>query len=112
MNILKKPFDSGLDLETLQTIERILQTIPGISEAVLFGSRAMGNYKPASDIDIALKGEDSDKAVSSVKSLLENAPRFPYIVDIVSYESISTREFKQHIDTHGVLLFKDHSLKI
>ncbi|MEI6284934.1 MAG: nucleotidyltransferase domain-containing protein [Bacillota bacterium] len=28
-----------------------------VNEAVLFGSRALGTYKGASDVDIALKGE-------------------------------------------------------
>ena len=46
----------GLSKRDLDEISEILKSFPEIEEAVLFGSRAKGNYKPGSDIDIAIKG--------------------------------------------------------
>jgi predicted nucleotidyltransferase len=36
-----------------------------VEEAILFGSRALGTYKPASDVDIALKGEGVTSALAA-----------------------------------------------
>jgi predicted nucleotidyltransferase len=47
----------GLSDETINSVRNILATIPEIEEAVIYGSRARGDNKPTSDIDIALKGQ-------------------------------------------------------
>ncbi len=46
----------SLPSKSLQQIVALLATFPEIEKAVVFGSRAMGNYKPGSDVDIALNG--------------------------------------------------------
>jgi len=47
----------GLKTSDLDLIIEILRRYPDVEEALIFGSRAMGNYKPGSDVDIALKGK-------------------------------------------------------
>jgi predicted nucleotidyltransferase len=44
----------GLKKDDLAIIIQILVSTAGIEKAISFGSRAKGNYKPGSDIDIAL----------------------------------------------------------
>lgn len=44
----------GLKKDDLDIIIQILVSTAGIEKAVISGSRAKGNYKPGSDIDIAL----------------------------------------------------------
>lgn len=68
----------------------------------LFGSRARGNYKPASDIDLAL---DTGKRVSSLeiakaKNVLE-ALNIPQTIDLVDLHSISP-EFRSIIAKEGI----------
>ncbi len=46
----------GLQKNVIDKISSILETFEEIKQVVLYGSRAMGNYKPASDIDFVLKG--------------------------------------------------------
>lgn len=98
----------GLDEETLNTIEDAIKPFPEIEEALVYGSRAMGNFKPYSDIDIALKGERlTSRAVNALHSFLNDAaPRFPYRVDVLNYHEISNNELKKHIDQQGKVLFK------
>lgn len=98
----------GLDEETLNTIEDAIKPFPEIEEALVYGSRAMGNFKPYSDIDIALKGKRlTSRAVNALHSFLNDAaPRFPYRVDVLNYQEISNKELKKHIDEHGKVLFK------
>ncbi len=45
----------GLTKEQSEKILELLQSSPAVKEIVLFGSRAKGNYREGSDIDIALK---------------------------------------------------------
>ncbi|HHX60200.1 MAG TPA: nucleotidyltransferase domain-containing protein [Epulopiscium sp.] len=78
-----------------------------IEEVIIFGSRAMGNYKKGSDIDLALKGEKvSGKVVRRLSDDLEEEYPLPYFFDIVSYNDIADEAFKNHIDTIGISLWK------
>lgn len=47
----------GIDDKYMKELREILASIPEIEEAVLYGSRARGDYKRGSDIDLSLKGE-------------------------------------------------------
>ena len=83
----------------------ILEAISGyseIEEVIIFGSRAMGNYKKGSDIDLALKGEKVDqRVVRRLSDELEEEYPLPYFFDIVNYNVIEDKEFKHHIDSVG-----------
>jgi len=46
----------GLSRSTLLKIRDVFAQHPAIDSAVVYGSRAMGNYKPGSDIDLSLHG--------------------------------------------------------
>ncbi|MFN9945187.1 MAG: nucleotidyltransferase domain-containing protein, partial [bacterium] len=46
-------------------IQQVLAGFPEVEKAVLYGSRAKGNYKPGSDIDLTLFGEELDERVMS-----------------------------------------------
>ena len=48
--------NTGLTNEELMSIRQIFKHYPMVESAVLFGSRAKGNFENASDIDIAIKG--------------------------------------------------------
>ena len=43
-----------------ETILRAVESIPGISVLVLFGSRARGDHRPDSDLDVAVLPESGD----------------------------------------------------
>ena len=77
-----------------------------IKEALIFGSRALGTYKKASDIDIAIKGDITFDTVSKLTTILDGYPGFPYKVDIINYEVVENQELKKHIDQYGEVVFK------
>lgn len=92
----------GLSKRDLDEISEVLKSFPEIEEAVLFGSRAKGNYKPGSDIDIAIKGRGIEQAcVSDLSYILNEESSLPYFFDIVHYESISEQELVEHINRVG-----------
>ena len=80
---------------------------PEIEEVIIFGSRAMGNYKKGSDIDLALKGEKVDqRVVRRLSDELEEEYPLPYFFDIVNYNDITEEELKHHIDSVGKTIWR------
>jgi predicted nucleotidyltransferase len=94
---------------TQQDHERILSAIqkfPEIERTIIFGSRAMGNNKKASDVDLAIFGKNITSATAiRLRSLLNEELPLPYFFDVVVYEKIANDKLKRHIDEHGVTLF-------
>ena len=106
MNILTA-MHYGLTEAQLQTIIAYLSCYPEIEEAVLFGSRALGSYKKASDVDIAIKGPQvTIFTAAALKSKLEDETVIPYFFDIVPYPKVTHPEFLQHIDSYGISIYK------
>ncbi len=87
----------------------IIETIkkhPEIERVVIFGSRAMGNFKKGSDVDLALVGKNVDsKTVSRLKDNLNEECPLPYFFDILSYNDIANKELKEHIDNLGKIIY-------
>ncbi len=48
---------SGLTSKLISGIKRVFSKYQQIDEVLIYGSRAMGNFKPASDIDLTLEGK-------------------------------------------------------
>lgn len=82
------------------------RSFPEVSELILFGSRAKGNYKAGSDIDLAIKGPSVsyDTAVRLADVLNEEIP-LPYYFDVLHYEAIADRRLVEHIDRVGIVLY-------
>ena len=70
----------GLSESTTGTIRRILAGVPAVSKAVIYGSRAKGNYRPGSDIDLTLFGAGLDlDMLGHISTRLDESP-IPYQV--------------------------------
>lgn len=78
-----------------------------IAEVLLFGSRAKGNYKPGSDVDLAVKGERvTYRTVAQLADCLNEEKPLPYFFDVVHYETIDEPQLVEHIDRVGIVIFK------
>jgi len=64
--------------------------------SILFGSRAMGNYKKGSDVDIAVIG--NERKLSYCLNELSN---LPYFFDVVNLEKIHSQKLLEHIQRVG-----------
>ena len=53
----------GLLDRDIKYIRKALEKYDEIEKAVIFGSRAMGNYKKGSDVDIAIIGKDVSRSI-------------------------------------------------
>ncbi|MGE5630495.1 MAG: nucleotidyltransferase domain-containing protein [Caulobacteraceae bacterium] len=99
--------NSGLKKTDIYYIIDVLKRFGEIEKAVIFGSRAKGNYKPGSDVDIAVYGEHiTFDTLSALHSALEEQGPLPYFFDIVDYTHLDHADLKDHIDRVGKLLYE------
>ena len=95
----------GLNDADISYIKKVIARFSEIESVLIFGSRAMGNFKPGSDIDICLKGKHITlTTVASLKAQLEEMGPMPYQVDVVAYQLIESSELQKHIDQFGILI--------
>ena len=96
----------GLLVSDLENINKVLSVYPKVVKAYLFGSRAKGNFKNGSDIDIALIGEDLDfQTISKISFKLNEETSMPYKFDVLNYHSIKEPDLIEHIDRVGIELY-------
>ena len=63
------------------------------------------NFKPGSDIDLAVKGPVSKDTLSALLTAFEES-LLPYFVDVVIYEHITNEALREHIDRVGISIYK------
>lgn len=96
----------GLLDSDLQYIIEAIGTCQDIAEVVLFGSRAKGNYKPGSDVDLAIKGNRvTPRTVAALADGLNEEKPLPYFFDVVHYDRLDCAQLKDHIDRVGIVIF-------
>ena len=75
-----------------------------IKQVTIYGSRAMGNYRKGSDIDLAFYTGDEHDISATIKEALELLPT-PYLFDVTHYDTLAHQGLKQHIDNYGKRLY-------
>lgn len=80
-----------------------------IEKVLLYGSRAKGNYKPFSDVDLTLVGEklthhDLNQITWAIDDLL-----LPYQFDISLFHKLTNPDLKEHIERKGVVFYQKTS---
>jgi predicted nucleotidyltransferase len=100
------PNKFGLSLRDLESIHSILNKYSNIRTVVLFGSRAKGNFKSGSDIDLAIMNSDiPEETLIKIQNDFKESD-LPYFVDLVNFQSLQHNELKDHISRVGVLFYQ------
>lgn len=101
---------NGLSQNVIGQIVSIFSQYPQISEVVLYGSRAKGNYHPGSDIDLSLKGDKLDlKVLNQISNKLDDL-LLPYMFDLSIYQQIENCDLLAHIERVGQLIYPPKGL--
>ena len=98
--------ETGLPEITCVVIQNILEKYPMIEKAVLYGSRAKGNYKPGSDIDLTLLGDALDYQILSAVACELDESSIPYTVDLSWFEEIENPVLIEHIQRVGIIFYQ------
>lgn len=92
----------GLSQKTIDSLNQVFSQFPQVEQVILYGSRAKGNYRDGSDIDLTLKGENLNlNDLLKIENLIEEL-LLPYKIDLSLYQQIENPEFVEHIDRVGV----------
>ncbi len=98
---------NGLNDQEISNITRASAELSEIEEVVIFGSRAKGNFRKASDIDLAVKGKAvTGITIKRLSGRLNEEMPMPYFFDVVHYESVNNSNLLDHIDRVGVVIYK------
>lgn len=96
----------GLPETTIERIKAVLARHPEIEKAILYGSRAKGNFRKGSDIDLTLVGPAPNdfavlyRVMDELEELL-----LPYFLDVSLLATISDTEVREHIGRVGKVLY-------
>lgn len=97
----------GLKEKTVQQICEVFAKYPQVEKAILYGSRAKGNYKNGSDIDLTLCG-GADLTINILYKILNELDDLllPYTIDLSIFTQISNLELIEHIRRVGVTFYE------
>ena len=93
--------ETGIKAQVIEEI-RALAGEYGVEKVILFGSRARGNYKRASDIDLAVSGGDILRFALAVDEETSTPLRF----DIINLDGMVCEELQKAIWTEGKILYE------
>lgn len=94
----------GLQKREYYEIHKIIKKYSkDIKKVIFFGSRARGDNKEYSDIDLAIIFRKNDILYKLIEDF-ENS-NLIYTVDIINYEKITKQKLKEYIDNEGVQIF-------
>ncbi|MBT3206728.1 MAG: nucleotidyltransferase domain-containing protein [Bacteroidetes bacterium] len=103
--------DYGISQLSFQLILDAFKQFQEIEKVILFGSRAMGNYKTGSDIDLAIYGKLVNlKTTTKLSDLLNKELPIPYYIDIIQHSQISLESFREHIGSKGKIIYSQRNI--
>lgn len=95
----------GLKISVVNQIKEVFLNYPQVQEVILYGSRAMGNYKNGSDIDLTLKGDELNLAILNKIDWELDDLLLPYTFDLSLYKHIDNPDLINHIKQVGKVFY-------
>ena len=91
----------GLSEKTLAVLRSLFNGHSGIERVIVYGSRAKGNYRPGSDIDLTLIASTlSLSDLMKIQNEIDDLS-IPYKVDLSLFHYLDNEELKEHIQRVG-----------
>ena len=95
----------GLSDDVLRQVQTVFSHFPILDKVILYGSRAKGNHRPGSDIDLTLVAEGlDDRTFARIESELDDL-LLPLRLDLSLYSAITDAELIGHIQRVGKVLY-------
>lgn len=96
----------GLNNDTIQKITNVFNNYTELEQVILYGSRAKGNYKKGSDIDLTLLGDNMNLRILNKISIELDDLLLPYKIDLSIYHHIKNQQLIDHINRVGKVVYK------
>lgn len=102
----KQPLRFGLKEQVIQDIVNVLKRYSEVESAILYGSRAMGNFRPGSDIDLTLTGQAlTYQVVARIEDEIDDL-LLPYLFDISILSHIDNPNLVDHLNRVGITFYE------
>ncbi|MDP2189298.1 MAG: nucleotidyltransferase domain-containing protein [Sphingobacteriaceae bacterium] len=98
--------DFGLSERELKTVQGVFSNFPEVKLVYVYGSRAKGNFKSGSDIDLAILEPATDLRLRSKLQSLFDDSHLPMRVDLVDFQSLESDSLKSHIMRVGRCIYQ------
>ncbi len=98
--------ESGLNATDILKIRQVFALHQEVEKAILYGSRAKGTYKLASDIDLTLVGAELNLTIQQEIELELDDLLLPYKFDLSIYHQISNIDLVAHIERIGKVFYQ------
>ena len=97
----------GLSEKSMAIINEIYSRFPQIEKVICYGSRAKGNFREGSDIDMTIIAGDgfTDRDLSKVRLDFDDSD-LPYLVDISIFSHLKNPDLVDHIKRRGKILYE------
>jgi predicted nucleotidyltransferase len=96
----------GLSETAIAKIQQVMAAHPEVEQAILYGSRAMGCHRPASDIDLTLVGPGiTPGCLSKIDSDLDDL-LLPWVIDLSCLSELTHPPLLDHIQRVGQVLYR------
>lgn len=96
----------GLSDSTIAKIQSVFELCPQIDKVIVYGSRAKGNYRPGSDIDLTLFGNElNQRQCSDIAEELDEL-LLPYMIDLSIFDQLNHSDLKEHIRRVGKVFYQ------
>ena len=95
----------GLKPKVIERINGVFAAYPEVEQVVLYGSRAKGAHRAASDIDLCLQGDQLTlPLLLQISNELDDL-LLPYKIDLSIHHELDNPELIEHIQRVGVVFY-------
>ena len=103
----KSEFGPGIDGKLVEQIVSAILSRKNAEKIVLFGSRAKGDAKKGSDVDIAVFGKDwNDMDINLAKNIIEENIKTPVKFDLLNFYALTKNKLKKDIMEQGRIIYE------
>jgi|TARA_R110001583_G_scaffold73737_1_gene205021 predicted nucleotidyltransferase len=96
----------GLSDINISKINSVFARFPSLNKVVIYGSRAKGNYKVGSDIDLMLFGDNfTHKDLLHISFELDELLT-PYQFDLSIYSQVESNDLLEHVNRIGKIFYQ------
>ena len=96
----------GLSDKVIDEINGVFRKHSEVEKVLIFGSRAKGNYRPGSDIDLAVIGSGLDfRQLFKISCEIDDLELL-YGVDLIDYQAKKNTPIGEHIDRVGQVFYE------
>lgn len=99
------PIDTGLSDQVMAQLQAVFARCSAVQAVILYGSRAKGNYRNSSDIDLCLQAPALTYAeLLGLETELDEL-LLPYTIDLCCWHQLENEALKAHIQRVGLTIY-------